>query len=142
MSHTRGPGYDAASADASVRGRAARAAVATALTLSLALVGSPAAAALPTATLELRRDAGTLWAEADVSEGDATTVKIKFYAPRRNDPNRREVWQVCRLPYRGAGLYRCGIDVSRGSLARDRRGTWVVKVLIDGTRVAKQRFSL
>lgn len=116
--------------------------VAGLMSLALVLPVPPARAAAPTTTLDLRRDQGILWAEAALSEGEATAVKIKFLAPRRNDRTRREVWQVCKLPYTGESVYRCGIDISRGSLARKRRGAWLVKVLIDGALAVKQRFWL
>lgn len=116
----------------------------TAATLSLVLifVASPAGAAAPTATLSLARDGGVLWAEAMLSEGEGTTVKTKFFAPQRSDATKRQLWQVCRFAYRGAAVYRCGIDVAQGSVARKHSGTWIVKVLIDGTMAAKKKFVL
>lgn len=113
-----------------------------ALSFALLSVGSPVAASTPSATVALDRDGDVLWAVADVSSGVATTVKIKFLAPRRDDPAKRELWQVCKLPYSGAGQYRCGIDISPGSAARQRSGSWVVKVLLDKTLAAKLKFSL
>lgn len=121
-------------------GRVATALVA--LVLGAALTGVPAAwAATPSATLDLRRTEQVLWAEAVLGEGDATTVRITFWAPR-NGSERRELWQSCRFPFSGAGMYRCGIDVSPGSPGTARRGEWVAKVAVDGRVLARRAFRL
>lgn len=109
--------------------------------LGLSALASSAHAAAPLATLELAREDGIMWAEAKVGEGDAETITIKFFAPRpRRDGH--ELWQTCRSPYTAPGTYRCGVDVSSGSPARERQGPWRVKVLIDGNVADRARFSL
>lgn len=117
-------------------------AVVVAVVLGASLAAVPAAsAATPSATLELRRAEQVLWAEAVLGQGEATTVRITFWAPRKGS-ERRDLWQSCRFPFGGAGMYRCGIDVSPGSPAAARRGEWLAKVAVDGEVLAKRAFRL
>lgn len=99
-------------------------------------------ASVPSSTLDLRLVEQVRWAEAGLGEGDATTVRITFWAPIRQGSERRELWQACRFAYGGAAVYRCGVDLSPGSPGRARRGKWMATVAIDGRVVALKAFRL
>ena len=100
------------------------------------LIASPASAAV---SQEVVRSGATLWTEATVDGAGVVTVTIM--APQA-DGEGREVWQRCRFQATEAGTYRCGIDVSEGSLAAARKGVWTSKVSVDGTMFSKMRFSI
>lgn len=97
-----------------------------------------AAQAEGAATVALRQEAGTTWADATSSGGN---VRVVFLAPRTKS-GVREVWQSCRFSSTQAGTYSCGIDTSNGSLAERREGGWLVKVFLGETLATKTRFTL
>ena len=105
----------------------------------LALMAVVAPAASAATTQEIVRSESTLWAEASVEEAGAVTVTIM--APRK-DGEGREVWQRCRFTADAAGTFRCGVDVSEGSLAAAREGYWVSKVSVDGDLASRARFTI
>lgn len=110
--------------------------------MAVVLVAPSARAARPATTLDLRWEDGILWSEAVLGRGEATSVRITFWAPTDAASGRRVLWQVCRFAFDGAGMYRCGIDASAGSAARGRSGEWVTRVAIDGLVVARRTFRL
>ena len=79
------------------------------------------------------------WVNATV-DTEAKRVQVRILTPARS--GRRQVWQSCRYSSAVPGTYRCGIDTSSGSPARARKGTWLATLVVDGTRVASQRFGL
>lgn len=74
-------------------------------------------------------DPGIMWIEATVFSS-ARDIKIVILAPKSGAG--REVWQRCSFALGGAGTYRCGIDVGRGSIAGGRKGNWLARVRLDG----------
>lgn len=106
-------------------------------------ISSRAAASEPgpqesvTVSLNTVTDAGLLWVAADVDGDAAETVSIKIMAPGKNG---KSLWQRCKLPFSGSGRYLCGIDVSDGSSASTRNGTWAARVEIDGAAAGRIRF--
>ena len=105
--------------------------------LALMVVMAPAASAAT--TQEIVRSDTTLWAEATVE--DAAPVTITILAPKA-DGEGREVWQRCRFTAVDAGTFRCGVDVTEGSLAAARKGYWVSKVSVDGDVASRTRFTI
>ncbi|MFP5353099.1 MAG: hypothetical protein ACLGIB_11135 [Actinomycetota bacterium] len=97
-----------------------------------------AAQAEGAATVALRQEAGTTWADATSSGG---SVRVVFLTPRTKS-GARAVWQSCRFPSPQAGTYSCGIDTSKGSLAERRGGSWLVKVFLGETLATKTTFTL
>ena len=110
-----------------------------AVLVGLVMVALAAPAASATATQEIIRSEGVLWAEASVDGAGPLTITIK--APKVNGEG-REVWQRCRFTALGAGTYRCGIDVAEGSQAAAREGIWVSRVSVDGLFAGRARFSI
>ena len=111
------------------------AAVLVGLVGAVLITGSASAAV----TQEVVRTDLTLWTQAEVDGPGTVTVTIM--APSA-DGEGREVWQRCRFRATEAGTYRCGIDVSEGSLAAARQGKWISKVAVDGTLSSKVKFSI
>jgi hypothetical protein len=88
--------------------------------------------------VEVDTKQGISWVEATV-DTKAEKVQIRILAPTR--ARGKQLWQTCRFSSSLPGTYRCGMDTSAGSLAQKRKGTWLAKVLIDGTKVASERFT-
>ncbi len=103
------------------------------------LMGAPVASAASVPVVEVVSIQGTTWVETTVDEA-VSSLEVKILAPRANGT--RSVWQTCRFGGDTPGTYRCGIDSSKGSLARQRVGTWVAKVFAGDTRVGRVIFSL
>jgi hypothetical protein len=80
-----------------------------------------------------------LWVEVALADAAADKVVIKILTPT-DDEGRRSLWQKCVFASSGPGVYRCGIDVSQGSAARNASGEWVGRGLVDGTRVGRVLF--
>jgi hypothetical protein len=88
--------------------------------------------------VEVTTDEGISWVHATV-DTKAERVQVRILAPVRSGG--RRLWQSCRYSSAVPGTYRCGIDTSAGSPARARKGTWLATLVVDGTRVASQRFT-
>jgi hypothetical protein len=116
----------------------------TAVLLIAAVAVSPSAFAAGTEALTVSIEAGrgsrVLWVQAAVSGSATETVSIDIFAPRANRKG-KFLWQSCDLAFSGAGEYRCGIDVSKGSPAAERTRKWVAKLEIDGAAAGRTRFS-
>jgi hypothetical protein len=88
--------------------------------------------------VEVTTGGGISWVNATV-ETKAERVQVRILTPARS--GRRQLWQSCRYSSAVPGTYRCGIDTSSGSPARARKGTWLATLVVNGTRVASQRFT-
>lgn len=112
------------------------------LGLSLAAVYSlllaPTAQATEATSVEVVARDEILWVEVTTDTAEGLSVKI--VAPNRRSG--RTLWQTCLYAGTAPGTYRCGIDVSQGSLAQKREGMWVAKVMRGGAQVTVARFSL
>lgn len=111
------------------------------LLFTVAVAPAAAASANPVARLESVVIDDILWLEASLPDATADVVKIEVRAPYRDD-TRHLLWQRCTLPYSGSGSYRCGIDISEGSLAHKRNGCWKAKVIVDGKPAGRATFLL
>jgi hypothetical protein len=111
-----------------------RAFVAAAVALTL-FPGSASAAS----RVEVSTGRGITWVYATV-DTKAERVQIRILTPPRSDG--RRLWHSCRFRSAVPGTYRCGIDTSAGSPARALKGRWLATLVVDGTRVASQRFTL
>lgn len=111
--------------------------------IGLAALGlaAPAVAATPAAagSLAIERDEDAiLWAEVSVeSPGAVVAVDIRAPAKHRGSV----LWQRCLFDHASEGVYRCGIDVADGSLARERSGWWIASATVDGATVGRIRFT-
>lgn len=108
------------------------------------VIGTAALLAFPglasaSASVEITEDQGISWIETSI-DSEADRVVIKVFAPTRKGGKR--LWQTCRFNHVAPGTYRCGVDISPGSLAGKRKGAWVAKVMIDGEEAASRRFHL
>jgi hypothetical protein len=119
--------------------------VATLVVLVLTVAVAPArgfSAEVP-AAVGSSRDSGILWVEARVSDADAGRIAVRILAPRARGRG-RELWQGCTFGSSTPGTYLCGIDVSRGSLAKKRSNRtarrWIARVVLDDRVVAGYRF--
>lgn len=106
---------------------------------TLTFFAAPAMAASEPAQIARAVDGDIMWFDATVGEGDASRIVTKIYAPSASGKG-RSLWQRCSFNSTGAGTYRCGIDVAAGSLAAERKGTWMVRVVVDGTTLAQSSF--
>jgi len=88
--------------------------------------------------IEVTTGGGITWVNATV-QTKAERVQVRILAPAR--AGRRPLWQTCRFSSAMPGTYRCGIDTSPGSPARRRQGTWLATLVVDGARVASERFT-
>lgn len=103
------------------------------------ILASPAAQAADSITLSTVTKSEILWVEA-ASTSDLNALQIRILAPGK--ARGRTLWQTCRFATSTPGTYRCGIDVSEGSLAEKREGTWAAVVTSDGSRLATTSFTL
>ena len=111
------------------------------LTITL-LQAAPAAVAaetpgLTTITADVEND--ILWFETVVDAHLGGTLRTKILTPRDGEGD-RTLWQTCSFQQSSPGTYRCGIDVSVGSLARAEEGTWVGRAVLDSDRLARRFF--
>lgn len=81
-----------------------------------------------------------MWFEASVPTDQDGILRTKVFAPTSGGA--RRLWQVCTFGTNGPGRYRCGIDVAEGSHAREKNGTWMVKVFVGRSEVARLAVSL
>ena len=105
------------------------------------LLGGTASADPAAATIAVETQDNILWTTASVAEPDADAIEIRIMTPKTNG-KKRSVFQKCIFNVQGAGDYRCGIDVAEGSVASKKSGTWVTKVLVDGSVTDRTAFSL
>ena len=115
------------------------------LTTALATISMFAAPAmaetLPTAEVTQSSDNGIVWFEANVAEAEGSQVVTKIFAPNAKG-SKQSLWQRCNFSFSGAGTYRCGIDMSAGSLASERNGVWTVRVISAETVLTQSNFRL
>jgi hypothetical protein len=104
---------------------------------AVALMLFPGAASAAS-RVEVTTGGGITWVNATV-DTKAERVQIRILTSPRS--NGRRLWQSCRFSSAVPGTYRCGIDTSAGSPARALKGTWLATLVIDGTRVASERFT-
>jgi hypothetical protein len=123
------------------RFRYAVAVLAAGCVLLTILTGPAPAETNASLSVEIRRTASVLWVEASLPRMKARTVKFKVFAPTGPD-GRRELWQYCSVDYVGLGMYRCGVDFSRGTEARRADGRWAVRLIIDGDLVVREIFEV
>ena len=105
------------------------------------LLGGTASADPAAATVAVETQDDILWTTASVAEPDAGSIEIRIMTPKANG-KKRSVFQKCIFNVQGAGDYRCGIDVAEGSIASKKTGSWVTKVLVDGSVTDRTAFSL
>jgi hypothetical protein len=84
------------------------------------------------------RNGNVIWVQMDLPQVNANKVRIEILTPTVN--GERQLWQFCQMEYVGRGLYRCGLDVSSGSPARNMEGKWLGKLKVDGDRVGSVSF--
>jgi hypothetical protein len=92
------------------------------------------------AGMSIAREGSILWTIGSVSDDEAERVVVKILTPRDEDGD-RSVFQKCTFVYSGAGDYRCGIDISKGSVAAKLSGRWVARVSVDGDVEGRTPFS-
>ena len=108
----------------------------------VSLFATPASAgSLPSTEVTRSVDNDIVWFEANVSEAEGSQVVTKIFAPAAKG-SRQSLWQRCSFTFNGAGTYRCGIDMSAGSLASERNGTWTVRVVSAGITLTETSFRL
>ena len=84
------------------------------------------------------RNSNVIWVQMDLPQINANNVRIEILTPQVN--GERQLWQFCNMGYVGPGTYRCGLDVSSGSPARNMEGKWLGKLKVNGDRVGSVYF--
>lgn len=99
-----------------------------------------ATAAAPAITITTVVENDILWFETEVDAAFDGKLRTKILAPKRHGGHR--VWQTCSFHDSGAGVYRCGIDIADGSMAKEVGGKWVVKAIVGSEQLARHSVSI
>jgi hypothetical protein len=101
-----------------------------------------AANAPETGTITVSEDAQqTLWSQASLSPRSSSKAQIRILAPV-GSAHAHRLWQRCTFRVSTVGTYRCGIDVSDGSIAGASSGIWKIELVVDGAKLDATKLSL